>query len=141
MRGLLGLATLILLWIIFYYLDLFNLPKPIFYQYLTLGLITVVQPIGIYFMIWRNYHSSNHLREPLEIVLTEKEIKIKGDSFYMEILWDKLFKITEEQNWFLIYQNNLSAVIIPKKSFSSKEINNFKKILSTITAIPVTLKS
>jgi hypothetical protein len=30
------------------------------------------------------------------------EIKVNGESFYMEVKWEKIFKIVEKQNWFLI---------------------------------------
>jgi hypothetical protein len=140
MKVLISLAFLILLWIIFYYLNLFNLPKPIIYQYITLILIVVVQPTVIYITICRNYKSSNHLRETLEMELTQKEIKITGESFYMEILWDRMFKIVEEPNWFLIYQNNLSAIIIPKKDMQNGEINSFRKMLQGVKNVPVDLQ-
>lgn len=55
LRLLVGVAMLILLWIIFYYLNIFSLPKPLIYQYVTLVLITLVQPISIYVTIRRNY--------------------------------------------------------------------------------------
>jgi len=140
MRLLIGVSVLTLLWIVLFYLHIFDLPKPIIYQYITLLLIAVVQPIVIYSTIWQNYHSSNHLRETLEMELTEEEIKITGESFYMEILWQKMFKIVEEPHWFLIYQNNLSAILIPKKELSSSEITDFKKILKQVPNVPVQLK-
>jgi hypothetical protein len=80
------------------------------------------------------------LRETLEMELTQKEIKITGESFYMEILWDRMFKIVEEPNWFLIYQNNLSAIIIPKKDMQNGEINSFRKMLRGIKNVPVDLQ-
>lgn len=132
MKLLVGLAILILLWILFYYLNLFNLPKPIIYQYATLALIAVVQPIVIYILIHRVYHSSNHISEPLEMQILPKEIKIHGKSFYMEVKWDKMFKIVEKPKWFLIYQNSLSAIIIPKKDLQASDIIDFKKILKEV---------
>jgi hypothetical protein len=115
-------------------------PEPKIYQYLTLVLITVVQPSVIYFTIKRNYYSSNHLGEPLEIQLTQHEIKMHGESFYTEIAWKKIFKIDELTNWFLIYQNSLSAIIIPKSSFHNTQLQEFKKILRGINNVPVHLK-
>ena len=48
----------------------------------------------------------------------------------MEIEWEKLFKIVEKPNWFLMYQNNLSAIIIPKKDMNSADIVDFRKLIS-----------
>lgn len=139
MRVILCVAFLMLTWIFGYYLHFLPVPKPQIYQYTTLILITVVQPITIYWTIKRNYDSSNHLREHLEIELSQSEIKIQGESFYTKIKWEKIFKIDEEPNWFLIYQNNLSAIIIPRKEFSSAQVEEFKTILTAIPNVPIHL--
>ncbi|MEO8932785.1 MAG: YcxB family protein [Xanthomarina sp.] len=139
MKLLVGVALLILLWIIFYYLGIFNLPKPIIYQYITLLLISIVQPVIIFLTVRRNYYSSNQLREALEIEITPLEIKIQGESYYMEIKWEKLFKFVEKPKWFLMYQNNLSAIIIPKKDMSDSAIADFRELLKSIKDVPVEL--
>lgn len=82
LRLLVLVALLLLLWILFYNFDIFNLPKPIIYQYITLSLIAVAQPAIIFITIWRNYYSSNQLRENLEIELASEMIKINGESYY-----------------------------------------------------------
>ena len=134
-----GFAMLV--WILGYRFDLLPLPKPTIYQYITLGLITIVQPLVIYSTIWNNYYSANHLREALEIEFTPLEIKIHGESFYTELTWEKTFKVEELNNWFLIYQNNLSAVIVQKKFFSESQLKDFKKLLRGVRDIPVHLQS
>lgn len=139
LRLLLVVAALILLWIIFYYLNFFSLPKPMIYQYVTLVLITVVQPIGIYLTTRQNYKSSNQLRETLEIETTPKDIRINGESYYMVVEWEKLFKIVEKSNWFLLYQNNLSAIIISKKDMNESDIINFRSLLKNINGVPLEL--
>ena len=139
LRLLVLVALLLLLWILFYNFDVFNLPKPIIYQYITLSLIAIAQPAIIFITIWRNYYSSNQLRETLEIELANEMIKINGESYYMEIEWEKLFKIVEKPNWFLMYQNNLSAIIIPKKDMDENDIVNFRRLLSGSKVVPVEL--
>ena len=57
----------------------------------------------------------------------------------MEIEWEKLFKIVEKPNWFLMYQNNLSAIIIPKKDMDENDIVNFRRLLSGLKVVPVEL--
>ena len=141
MKIILCVGFSMLIWILGYYLHLLPVPKPMIYQFITLTLIAVVQPFVIYMTIKRNYDSSNHLGEQLEIELTESEIKIKGESFYTEIAWNKIFKIDEQKNWFLIYQNNLSAIIIPKNDFHGNQEKDFKEILRTIQNVPVHLKN
>ena len=135
MLFLLSVALLLVLWISLYHLDILNLPEPVIYQYITLLLIAVIQPTVIFTTIIRNYYSSNHLRETLDMELTQEMIKIRGESFYMEILWSKIYKITEKKNWFLIYQNNLSAILIPKKDLTSEQIRQIQKILGSVTPV------
>ncbi|WP_299252349.1 YcxB family protein [uncultured Cytophaga sp.] len=134
LRLLLGLALVIILWIASYYLHLFNLPKPIIYQYITLFLIVIVQPSIIFILTLRNYNSSNYLQESLEMEITSNEIMITGISFYMEIKWVKFFKIVETKSWFLMYQNSLSAIIIHKKYLS--DMDTFRKIVKNIKDVP-----
>ncbi len=69
------------------------------------------------------------------MTLAENEIKIKGESFYMEILWSKIYKIVEKKSWFLIYQNNLSAILIPKKNLSPEQIKQIQEILASVKTI------
>ena len=132
-----GLAMLV--WILGYQFSLLPLPRPLIYQYITLGLITIVQPLVIYSTIWNNYYSANHLRETLEIEFTKIEIKIHGKSFYTELTWEKTFRVEELNNWFLIYQNNLSAVIVQKKFFTKGQLQEFKTLVGGIKKIPVKL--
>jgi hypothetical protein len=140
MKVIVCVALAMLTWIIGYYSNILPLPEPTFYQYTTLFLITIAQPLVIYSTIWKNYHSSSHLKEPTEIELTPKEIKITGESFYTVLLWPKIYKVVELKNWFLIYQNNLSAVIIPKKSFLTGEIEKFRQMLRSIPGLDIQLK-
>ncbi len=139
MKVLLGVAGLLILWIVFYYLDFFHLPEPIIYQYLTLALIVIAQPIVIYTTIHSIYYSSYHLRETVEMEIMEKEIKIVGESFYLVVKWHRNFKIVETSKWFLIYQNKLSAIIIPKKDLLEIDIEAFREILKNVVKVPVEL--
>lgn len=139
LKLLVAVALAIVLWIVFYYMGMFHLPKPIIYQYLTLALIVVAQPIVIYTTTHSIYYSSNHLRETVETEITKRRITIDGESFYMELNWDKIFRVVETKNWFLIYQNKLSAVIIPKKRFHKTDILELRQILKSIENVPVKL--
>ncbi|MBK6399701.1 MAG: YcxB family protein [Bacteroidia bacterium] len=116
------------------------MPRPLFYQYLTVGLILIVQPLAIFLTIRRNYFSSNHLRESLEMEVTKTDFKIKGESFYLEVIWDKIFRIVEHSECFLIYQNNLSAIIILKKDLSPEQLIEIKEILKNVSERSIRLK-
>ena len=137
---LVSMAILNGVWIICHHFVLLDISEPKVYQYFGLLLISVVQPAGIFFMIWRNYATNIHLRETLELNFTKDQIKLKAEGFTLESLWSKMYKIIELQYWFVIYQNSLSAIIIPKKSFQQTDMEEFKQILLSIKEIQVKLK-
>jgi len=140
MKVIVGVGLLMIVWIVCYFSQIISIPKPEIYQYITLGVISIVQPLVIYWTIKRNYDSSNHLREELELNVTHNKISMQGESFYTEMAWSKIFKVDEVKNWFLVYQNNLSAILISKKDLDNKEAAELKKILSGITNVPMNLK-
>ncbi len=133
-------ALVMLLWILGYYLHFLPVPKPAYYQYMTLVLIILVQPLVIYRTIKRNYESNNLLKETLEIEFTKKEIILKGESFYTELTWGKIYKVVELKGWFMIYQNSLSAILISRGSFKTKQIDEFKQILQSNSGLNLCLQ-
>jgi hypothetical protein len=140
MKLLLFLVLLVLIWIIGYYSRTLPVPKPSIYQYTTLVLILVIQPLVIFLTIRRNYLSSSHLTEQLQIEFTGDEIQMTGDSFYTVLNWKKIYKVQELKNWFLVYQNTLSAIIIPKRSFNKNDESRFKQILLSMPGLKLQLK-
>ena len=135
----LSIDLLMMTWIILWHLNVQNIPKITFYQYTTVILITIVQPIVILSSIRRNYQSSAHLKEKIEIEFTKEFLKITGESFYTELTWTKTFKVKELKEWFLIYQNNFSAVMIPKKVFDKDGEEKFKNLIKSIPGLKLEL--
>jgi len=136
-----GVGFAMIIWILGYYFHFLPVPKPKIYQYITLTLIAIVQPTAIYLLIKRNYNSNNHLAEQLEIKVTTNEINVRGKSFYTELVWKNIFKVDEETNYLLIYQNTLSAIIISKKDLTEKEMQELKRILKSIPNVPIHLRN
>ena len=134
MRFLVLIAIMTLIWITIFYLHISHLPKPSFYQY-----IIIIQPVAIYSTIRKNYYSSSYLNETLKIEFTKKQIRITSDSFYIELKWEKTHKVQELKNCFLIYENNLSAIIIPKKCLNHKD-EEFKEFFKALPQKSVHLK-
>ncbi len=139
MLVIISVAFAMLAWIIIAAFSIFDIPEPTIYQYIPLALIAVVQPLVIYYTVWTNYHSGSLLKERLEIELTSMEINITGESFYMKLTWEKIYQVVEMKNWFLIYQNTLSAIILPKSSFTNDQIDEFRHLLKAITGLNLNL--
>jgi hypothetical protein len=136
----LGVGLSMLSWVVSYWCGLTILPDPQFYQYTTLGLIFLVQPTVIYLTIRRTYISSNHLSESLEMVFDPKHIRITGQSFYTELAWARIFKVVELREWYMIYQNSLSAILVPKRAFRGGEESAFRRMVRSVNGPKVQLK-
>ena len=50
-----------------------------------------------------------------------------------------MYKIVEGKNGYLVYQNSLSNIIIPKRFFHDNEEAAFRKLLLAIPALPLHL--
>ena len=129
-----------LLWILGYYFHFLPVPKPEIYQYITLGIISIGQPLAIFWLLRRNYKSSNLLSEKLEIEVTKDKVNIHGKSFYTELNWKYIFKVEEFKKYILIYQNTLSAIMISEKDLAKAEIQELKIILKSIPDVPMNFK-
>src|SRR5436190_3563920 len=124
-----SVGLLMAAWVLGHAWGLSFLPEPRFFQYVTLVLIFLVQPLFILATIRRTYVSSDHLGEPLEMVFDAEHMRITGRSFYTERAWARSFKVVELKDWFMIYQNTLSAVLVPKRSFKGTQERAFVELL------------
>jgi hypothetical protein len=131
--------VLVISWIILSELRIDGIPHVTIFQYITAILITIVQPFVICNTIIKNYRSSAHLQETIIVEFTKEIIKINGDSFYTELLWSKTYKVKELNSWFLIYQNNLSAILLSKNSFNDSGVE-FRKLLKEIPGLNLHLQ-
>jgi len=139
MKVIVGVGFAMLMWITGYYAHFLPVPKPDIYPYITLTLIGLFQPVAIFWMIKRNYESNNHLREQLEVTINQNLVSLRGSSFYTELASDKIFKVAEERDYLLIFQNTLSAIIISKKDLPKTDMEEVRKILRNIPNVPMHL--
>ncbi len=133
-----GLAMLT--WVVGYALGFSFLPEPQFYQYTTIALILVVQPCMIFLTIRRTFISSNHLGESLRIAFDPEKISLTGAAFHTEFAWAGTFKVVELPHWFMVYQNTISAVLAPKRSFAPGEIEELKRMLKKVPGLKLHLQ-
>lgn len=87
---------------------------------------------SVYFQSKRNYASTKSIREPITYSFDASGIHIKGDSFESDLKWSTIHKVQETKRWFLFYQNNVAANIVPKSSFESQEqLNALRELISS----------
>lgn len=82
--------------------------------------IVVVLPIMTYIGARRLYSSQPQINERISYTFGENGITIVGESFRSEIKWNMVYKIVEWENWVLLYQNSLTANVIPKECFGDQ---------------------
>ena len=133
-------GLLMLAWILAGNFDLMDLPPPPAMPYVACTFILLIQPLLIFFTIKRSFDSNHLIHEPHEITFTRKEIKIRGNSFYTEYFWATTHKVEELKEWFLVYQNYLSATLIHKRYFNKEELREFKDLLRSIHDLDLNLK-
>jgi hypothetical protein len=108
----------------------YSLTKSLPYNQLIIGLIVLTLiPIILYFSAKKNFRVNSRLQEKITYTFDESNISLQGDSFNSQLSWDKIYKVTENKSWILIWQNKQVANIIPKRDFNSSELDYFKEIV------------
>jgi len=96
-------------------------------------------PIRIARAIRKNYFSNLRLQEKLQFRFTPEKIVTKGESFITEMSWDKLNRIVEVTDFFLLFADHKQAHFVPKEHFSPAQLEEFR-ILVRNTWVKARLK-
>lgn len=102
--------------------------------------ISFGQPIMIYFSAKKNYMSNGRISETIIYEFDKECIQITGDSFNSKLTWDKIYKMTENKDWVLIWQSRQTASVIPKRDFKNGELLIFKDIVNAQSGLKNKLK-
>ena len=133
-----GIAMLTLS--IAHFLGLYDAGGPPYYQ-LVFGLLVIgVLPFSVYRSANKNYNSNQRLTEVITYEFDHERVRIEGESFNSELTWPKTHKVLELKDWVLIYQNKLVANVIPKESFSSQQLTEFRQLVNSLTEVKSKLK-
>jgi len=90
-------------------------------------------PIGVSLNARKVYNSSKTLHERITYTFTPESIMSKGETSDFTIKWESLHKTRETKDWFLLYTNMQSAMVIPKKTFhSDAEVERFRMMSKVI---------
>ena len=139
LRLVVGVGVAMAFWIIGYHMGLSFLPKPQYFQYTTLVLIMVVQPVGLVITTRKTYKTSGHLQEQVEMEFTPEQIRLRGASYSMELTWANVHKVVELPNWFMIHHNSLTAILLPKRSLQPGQEEEFERLLKAIPGLDLHL--
>lgn len=107
----------------------------IFISVLSLGYI----PIRVTRAIRKNYYSNLRLQEKLQFEFSPEKIVTRGESFITEMSWDKLNRIVEITDFFLLYVDHKQAHFVPKEQFNSSQLAEFRAMVRG-TGVKASLK-
>lgn len=76
-----------------------------------------------------NYKTNRRSGEPLEYILGDDYLSIKGESFNTQLSWEKIYKVTQTKQWIFIWHNRLVANPISKQNLLASDIDSLKTTL------------
>lgn len=93
------------------------------------GLI-VFWVVMIWFVARRNYRSNKRIQEGLSYTIDPDKLTIAGNSFHVELSWDKVYRIVRTKKWVLVFQSRQSANLIDINHCDSAVMYELKSICS-----------
>ncbi len=88
-------------------------------------------PLLTYFGSKRSFVTNKRISETIEYQFGKELLFIKGESFTAQLTWDKIYKVSQNKNWILIWQNKQVANVIPKRDIWEGDVIELKEILQT----------
>jgi hypothetical protein len=102
--------------------------------------ISIGQPVIVYFTVKKNYKSNGRISETIIYEFDNESIQMTGESFNSKLTWNKIYSVTENKDWILIWQNRQIANVVPKRNFKNGELQIFKDILNSQVGLKNKLK-
>lgn len=110
--------------------------KSIVTSQLVLGLyFSVFIPALIYFKCRSNFNATNRFTERMAWTVDHEWINIKGDTFESKMTWDKIHRVLETKEVFLIYQSKLLAHILSKREMSQGQVQGFRSVVKGVLGL------
>jgi len=137
MKVVTGMGLFILLLILFMFHSFTEFP----WYLLIFGLfLTIGQPVLVYFTAKKNYKSNERFSETINYEFDQENIQLTGESFNSKFTWDKIYSVTENKDWILIWQSRQNANVVPKRDFKVGELQIFKDIVKSQRGLKNKLK-
>ncbi|WP_027380647.1 YcxB family protein [Chryseobacterium daeguense] len=85
--------------------------------------------IRSFFRLKKVFSSNKNIQENISYTFTNENIRLEGDTFDSEFTWDAVYRVKENNEWFLIYQSAQIMNMIPKKYFTKNQILELRNII------------
>ena len=79
----------------------------------------------------KNYKSNGRISETINYEFDKENIQLIGESFNSTLTWEKIYSVTENKYWILIWQSRQVANVIPKRDFINGDLQTFKSIVNS----------
>lgn len=82
-----------------------------------------------YFRLKKAFYSNKKIQEEIVYTFTDDKIHTKGETFDGDFTWEKVYRIKENKDWFLIYQSKTTMNMIPKKYFIKNQVTELRNLI------------
>ena len=107
---------------------------------LIMGLtLTFVRQLLAYYLGGKIYNGSK-IHEIIIYRIDDKQFEVHGESFNSTTEWQKMYKVQELNEWFLVFPSKIYFNALPKKDFQFGEIENFRDQLRGMSWLKLKLK-
>ena len=97
-------------------------------------------PLLGYRQFIKTFNSNKLLAEEITYEFTNDLIKSSGSSFQSEREWTSTRKVRELKGWFMIYQSDTIASLIPKKCMTDEQVIELRNIIRSYPSIKAKLR-
>ncbi|WP_312076836.1 YcxB family protein [Chryseobacterium sp.] len=93
------------------------------------AVVFVFMIVRSYFRLKNAFLSNKRIQEEITYTFTDEKVFAKGETFESDFLWNSVYRVKENNKWFLMYQSKTTMNMIPKKYFSESEISELRKMI------------
>ena len=127
---LLGVMMLLLFGIFLVSIAKYHEPNYLaFAEFCFIGLMI---PLMLFWTTKRYYKTTKQVQEPMHYVLTATDLRVTSPTYSSYVAYDNTWKIQETSEYFLIWESQQAAHILPKRSFrNTEEISAVRSLVAS----------
>jgi len=107
---------------------------------LVMGLASTFASRLLAFYLAGKIYNGSKIHEKIIYRIDEKRFDVQGESFNTTTEWEKMYKVQELNEWFLVFPSKIYFNALPKKDFQFGDIENFRDQLKGMSWLKLKLK-
>ncbi|MEO6151169.1 MAG: YcxB family protein [Mucilaginibacter sp.] len=92
-------------------------------------------------MARKSFFTDKIIQDPITYEFFDDHMTVTIPNGFSSFTWDKIYKVVEYKNLFMIYRSSRLANMIPKTNMKDNEIIELKNILKNAQGLKVKLKN